>query len=110
MDAGQLAQLLTLGACLYLATRFGLGALDRAEAGFASLFVPPDRTLGWPRGVQESDAPWGWQPPVDPLDELSAEPVADLASEPPAVILAGHMRYVERTRRVAPVRFRALPQ
>jgi len=26
----------------------------------AQLFVPPNRGLGWPHGVQESDEPWGW--------------------------------------------------
>ena len=112
MDAVQLVQLLTIGACLYAAARFGLGSLDRAEAVFASLFVPPDRTLGWPRGVQESDAPWGWQPPINPLvdDAAGSEAVTELAAEPPAVLLSGHSSYVERPHRVDPVHVRTLPQ
>jgi hypothetical protein len=90
--------------------RLVLGTLDRAEAGFASLFVPPDRTLGWPRGVQESDAPWGWHPPLDPLRDDSPEPMADLSSYAVPLVLTGHMTYVERPHRVAPVHVRALPQ
>jgi len=44
----------------------GLGRLVVAAAGstgdvMATLFVPPDRALGWPHGVQESDEPWGWR-------------------------------------------------
>jgi hypothetical protein len=34
----------------------------------AQLFVPPDRALGWPHGVQESDEPWGWRPGPDATD------------------------------------------
>jgi hypothetical protein len=110
MDAAHLTQLLALAAGVFAIVRFVLGTLDRAEAGFASLFVPPDRTLGWPRGVQESDAPWGWQPPVDPRDDDSADTMADLASYAVPLVLSGHTTYVERPHLVAPVRFRALPQ
>ena len=111
MDAGQVIQLLTIGVCFYLAARFGLGSLDRAEAVFASLFVPPDRTLGWPRGVQESDAPWGWQPAVDPFaDDEAAGPIAELAADPTPIVLSGHSTYVEHPHRVDPVQIRTLPQ
>jgi hypothetical protein len=40
-----------------------LSQLGLASDVMASLFVPPDRTLGWPHGVQEQDAPWSWRPP-----------------------------------------------
>lgn len=37
-----------------------LTVLGRSSDVMASLFVPPDRALGWPHGVQEADAPWSW--------------------------------------------------
>ena len=40
-----------------------LGAIGSSSDVMASLFVPPDRRLGWPRGVQESDEPWAWRTP-----------------------------------------------
>jgi hypothetical protein len=47
----------------------GLGrfvlSLGRAGDVMAALFVPPDRSLGWPHGVQESDEPWGWHEPMN---------------------------------------------
>ena len=110
MDAAHLTQLLALAAFVIVFVRLVLGTLDRAEAGFASLFVPPDRTLGWPRGIQESDAPWGWHPPLNPLHDDSADPMADLPSYAVPLVLSGHTTYVERPHPVAPVRFRALPQ
>ena len=46
--------------------------LDKAETGFASLFVPPDRALGWPHGVQEGDEPWAWRgaPPTEVVTSI----------------------------------------
>ena len=35
--------------------------MGRAGDAMAALFVPPDQALGWPRGVQEGDEPWGWR-------------------------------------------------
>ena len=43
--------------------RRALGAMGSSFDVMASLFVPPDRRLGWPRGVQESDEPWAWRTP-----------------------------------------------
>ena len=114
MDA-RLIQLLTIGALLFLVARFGLRSFEQAEAGFASLFVPPDRTLPWPRGVQESDSPWGWRPglPVDDGAESELElPPVDLD----ALVAGsgsgtpGHSRYVEPLHRVEPIHVRTLPQ
>ena len=52
-----------------------LGAIGSSSDVMASLFVPPDRRLGWPRGVQESDEPWAWRTPEsDPPAETSAVP------------------------------------
>jgi hypothetical protein len=38
-------------------------AVSAGHAGdiVAQLFVPPNRSLGWPHGVQETDEPWGWR-------------------------------------------------
>jgi hypothetical protein len=112
MDTAQVFQLVTIGACIYVAARTAIRPLDQAEAVFASLFVPPDRTLGWPRGVQESDAPWGWRPPIDAIaaDPTDPTPIADLPAEPSAEVLTGHSTYVEHPHRVDPVRIRTLPQ
>ena len=38
-------------------------SVGQAADGMATLFVPFDRALGWPRGVQESDEPWAWHAP-----------------------------------------------
>jgi hypothetical protein len=110
MDAAHLTQLLALAAGVVALIRLVLGTLDRAEAGFASLFVPPDRTLGWPRGVQESDAPWGWHPPLEPLEAEASEPIADIDPHAPRPAIVRHGSYVEPTRPVAPVHLRTLPQ
>jgi hypothetical protein len=42
-----------------------LESAGRASDGIAQLFVPPDWRLGWPRGVQETDDPWGWRGAAD---------------------------------------------
>jgi len=68
-------------------------AVSAGHAGdvVAQLFVPPNRGLGWPHGVQESDEPWGWHGgrpgrspdrPGDPDDVVVFEvfDVVDLAS------------------------------
>jgi hypothetical protein len=53
-----------VAAGLWLGRR-AFGALGGSSDVMASLFVPPDRRLGWPRGVQESDEPWGWRSPPE---------------------------------------------
>jgi hypothetical protein len=50
-------------------------SLGRASDVMASLFVPPDRALGWPHGVQEQDAPWSWRLPA-PAAEADLPPTA----------------------------------
>jgi hypothetical protein len=119
MDAALLTQVVTIGALFVLGMRYAVRTLGHAEAGFASLFVPPDRTLPWPRGVQESDSPWGWRttpdgddPPERDVDGLTSDllmPGLDLE----AVVAApstGRGRYVAPPHRVDPIRFRTLPQ
>ena len=73
MDAAHLSLLFVLAAVGIGLGRFVLTSLDRAESGFASLWVPPDRTLGWPRGVQESDEPWAWRTPAGAM-EVHSDP------------------------------------
>ena len=70
MNDVPLIQLIPIGTLVVLTIRLALGSLERAEAGFASLFVPTNRTLPWPRGVQESGESWAWRAP-DP--ETGAE-------------------------------------
>ena len=92
--------------------RFVLSTAGRAGEGMATLFVPPDLTLGWPRGVQESDEPWAWQQraaaprPPDPGDSdgVDRPPGAlPLRVDPP------RGSYVVPVDRVAPVRHRVRP-
>ena len=61
--------------------RFVLTTVGRAGEGLAVLFVPPDRALGWPRGVQESDEPWGWR--EQPASAAPSRPFDDLDDGPP---------------------------
>lgn len=64
MDASRLTLAFAILIGAYAFGRFVFGSVARAGDGMAALFVPPDRTLGWPRGIQESDEPWVWRPPV----------------------------------------------
>ena len=108
---------LTLAAVLILAAygfvRFVSGPMSRTGELMASLFVPPDRSLGWPHGVQERDEPWGWRPPASPALEI-LRPVATAAIEddpPHAVpdVVLGRRGwsgpYVVAVGRVAPIQF-----
>ena len=52
-----------------------LGAIGSSSEVMASPFVPFDGSLGWPRGVQESDEPWAWRtPPPEITVETTAVP------------------------------------
>jgi hypothetical protein len=64
----------------------GLGRLlcqlGLASDFLASLFVPPDRALGWPHGVQEQDTPWTWRLPAvktEPSDPTTPVPTQRIA-------------------------------
>ena len=63
MDLSTLVAWLAIGTLGLFVGRRVARAFGRSTAVMASLFVPPDRTLGWPIGVQESDEPWGWREP-----------------------------------------------
>lgn len=61
MDAPSLVTLAAVvAAAVVIVPRLVLESAGRASDGIAQLFVPPDRSLGWPHGVQEGDDPWGW--------------------------------------------------
>jgi hypothetical protein len=64
MDPGQLLTLAILSVAIVYGSRVVLGSVGTAGDVLAQLFVPPNLALGWPRGIQESDAPWGWQAPT----------------------------------------------
>jgi len=109
MDASRLTVVFAIMIGAYGFGRFVFGPVSRSGDVMAALFVPPDRSLGWPRGVQERDDPWGWR--AAPAAELRvddvAAPVADLDAALAAPV-TGHTRYVEPPRKVAPIRFRSL--
>jgi hypothetical protein len=65
-----LTPIILVAIILIAAAGFGrlLAQLGLASDFLASLFVPPDRTLGWPHGVQEQDTPWSWRKPAAPTD------------------------------------------
>jgi hypothetical protein len=74
-----LAPIILVAAALIVVTGAGrvLTTLGRASDCMASLFVPPNRSLGWPHGVQEQDAPWSWQAAAPSADgDLPAVAVA----------------------------------
>jgi hypothetical protein len=80
VDAGQLTQAFIIAGILLGIGRLVVTTVGRAEGGIAILFVPPDRRLGWPHGVQESDEPWGWHPPATTPTEVFE--AAGLDNEP----------------------------
>ena len=61
----ELSPILLVAVVLIVAGGAGrlLAQLGVASDLMASLFVPPDRALGWPHGVQEQDTPWTWRLP-----------------------------------------------
>ena len=87
MDASHLSLAAALVTIAVGIGRAASGPLSRAGDGMAALFVPPDRTLGWPHGVQERDEPWRWaatrplaaaDPGTDPGDPwLDGDPATD---------------------------------
>ena len=66
MDAPNLLFSLVIVLVLILTPRLLLSSVGAAGDIVAALFVPPDQSLGWPHGVQESDDPWGWHGSVEP--------------------------------------------
>src|SRR5258705_11802045 len=86
MDASPITQALLLFVAVTAATRYVLAPLARAGDGIATLFGPQNHTLGWPRGVQESDEPWAWHSPGPVVvnqsglpDDRSGDPFSDVS-------------------------------
>jgi hypothetical protein len=112
MDASRLLITFTILLVGIGISRFVVTTMGRAGDVMATLFVPPDRALGWPRGVQESDEPWAWQRPPSVSAERPIEPNDDGGGTPadprewtdPA---AG--RFVVPVDRVAPVHLGVRP-
>ena len=73
MDAPTIATWIVLIAAVLVATRRIVRSFGQSSDLLACLFVPPNRALPWPRGVQESDEPWGWAP-GDPIDSDDPNP------------------------------------
>jgi hypothetical protein len=74
MDPSQLSEAFVVVALAVVVGRFVLRPMGGAGDVMAGLFVPPDRSLGWPHGVQESDEPWGWRPGRRPELEVLGDP------------------------------------
>lgn len=64
MDVPNVIAVAVTVAAVLLAPRLLLDGVGLVGDGIAQLFVPPDRALGWPHGVQEGDDPWGWREPA----------------------------------------------
>ncbi len=79
MDASHLTFAAALLVLAIAVGRAASGPLSRAGDGMAVLFVPPDRALGWPHGVQESDEPWAWRSAAasTTIDADGTDPSAD---------------------------------
>jgi hypothetical protein len=61
MDPPNLLTLIAGTVVLVFLPRFAVRSMGVTGDLIAQLFVPPDRALGWPHGVQESDEPWAWR-------------------------------------------------
>src|SRR5690242_20046469 len=92
MDGPSLLPLMIMvGAFLFAVPRVA-SAVGATSDLLAQLFVPPDRALPWPHGVQESDEPWGWRSspspsgpaPADRDDDGEGPTVFEIADLPPA--------------------------
>ena len=110
MDAAHLSELFLFIAVLAGLGRFVIVSLNQAENGFASLFVPPDRALGWPRGVQESDDPWGWRPGM-PTEVFASPDLPDIETQRSAPVdgIPWAGSFVIPVRRVAPILLKLRP-
>lgn len=112
MDASHLTQTFVLIAVAIVIGRFFFTTLGRAGDGMAALFVPPDRSLGWPRGVQESDEPWGWRVPASALEEHGGAEEWDQADGPGGTAVGSEPRrgsFVVALTPVAPIRLIVRP-
>ncbi len=79
MDLGPLVVLVVAALLVAFGAGRALATLGLASDVMASLFVPPDRRLGWPHGVQEQDVSWTWRPSTDPAED--DDPPAPVATQ-----------------------------
>jgi hypothetical protein len=99
MDTSSLLVLLVIGVIALLAPRAIVQTFGATGDLIAQLFVPPNRSLGWPHGVQETDEPWAWRggvrrgaatgeqgggpsDPSDPIDDGAGPVVVELFDPP----------------------------
>jgi hypothetical protein len=113
MDAARLLMTFTILLIGIGVSRFVVTTMGRAGDVMATLFVPPDRALGWPRGVQESDEPWGWRRPpgggpAPPVDRGGDDDDRG-SGEPRAWTEPQHGSFVVPVDRVAPVHLGVRP-
>jgi hypothetical protein len=104
MDTPNLLVLLAVSVLLIVAPRLAYRTVGLTGDFFAQLFVPPDRALGWPHGVQESDAPWGWNPTAmpDPTDVFEAT-IDPQAPSRPDLLDLGELPMIRTGSYVVPV-------
>jgi hypothetical protein len=78
-----LSQIVVVAVILIAAGGTGrvLAQLGVASDLMASLFVPPDRALGWPRGVQEQDVTWSWRAPPARADQSDSDPASPVSTQ-----------------------------
>jgi len=84
MDLSNVLFFAIAGAALWFGPRLILDSLGRTGDMLSMLFVPPDWKLGWPHGVQEGDADWGWRTPSAAPDGTGIGPTGD--PEPPQLV------------------------
>jgi len=112
MDASRLLITFTILLAGIGISRFVVTTMGRAGDVMATLFVPPDRALGWPRGVQESDEPWAWHRPPSVAAERPIEPNddgGDGPGDPTEFTDPKAGRFVVPVDRVAPVHLGVRP-
>jgi hypothetical protein len=68
MDLSNAVFFAIAAAALWFGPRLIIDSVGRAGDNLSVLFVPPDWKLGWPHGVQEGDADWGWRAPAVTTD------------------------------------------
>jgi hypothetical protein len=86
MDAPSLVTLAAVvAAAVVIVPRLVLESAGRASDGIAQLFVPPDRALGWPRGVQEGDDPWGWRSSAE-VTRVQAAAIDERSNDRPVLV------------------------
>jgi hypothetical protein len=69
MDPSSIVIFAIAALALWHGPRLILDSFGRTGDALAVLFVPPDWKLGWPHGVQEGDADWGWRSPATTAPE-----------------------------------------